>query len=103
MNARQIFRNVADAGGRIALDDGDLVLSAPAPLPVNLVSEVRQHKAALISALSAKRTELSALVDRVATYHGFTDTQREEARQIAMADIEAALDCFRVLAARIRR
>lgn len=86
MNARQILRTVAEAGGRLTLDGGDLVLTAPAPLPASLVDAVKRHKTALVSTLSAKRTELSALVDRVASYHRFTETQREEARQIAMAD-----------------
>lgn len=45
--------------------------------------------------------ELIALVDAIADFHGFNPEQRDEAKQIALADLEAALECFRDLAARI--
>lgn len=45
--------------------------------------------------------ELRALVDAVAAFHGFTPEQTAEAQEIAHADLDAALECFRVLAARI--
>ena len=49
------------------------------------------------------RSELRALVDRVADYHGFTDEQRREAFEIALSDRVAALECFRALVAEIPR
>lgn len=48
-----------------------------------------------------QRAELQALVDVVATFHGFTPEQTAEAQQIAQADTLAALECFRELAAAI--
>ncbi len=45
--------------------------------------------------------ELLALVDAVADFHDFNPEQRAEAKEIALADLEAALECFRDLAARI--
>lgn len=45
--------------------------------------------------------ELLALVDAVADFHGFNPEQRVEAKQIALADLEAALECFRALVAKI--
>jgi len=47
-----------------------------------------------------REAELTALVDVVADFHGFTPAQRVEALEIALADQEAALECFRILAAR---
>jgi hypothetical protein len=49
----------------------------------------------------APEVELIALVDAVADFHGFNQEQRVEAKQIALADMEAALECFRDLAAQI--
>lgn len=45
--------------------------------------------------------ELRALVDAVAAFHGFTLEQRAEAHEIAQADQAAALECFRIQAAKI--
>ncbi|MBI4190753.1 MAG: hypothetical protein HY525_09470 [Betaproteobacteria bacterium] len=86
---------------------------------------IRQHKPELLEALSgeppnvpaaapttgpaerarlgdavAPEAELIALVDAVADFHGFNPEQRAEAKQIALADLEAALECFRGLAAK---
>lgn len=49
----------------------------------------------------APEAELIALVDAVADFHGFSPEQRAEAKQIALADLDAALECFAILAARI--
>ena len=42
-----------------------------------------------------------ALVDAVADFHGFNPEQRAEAKQIALADPVAALECFRAQVAKI--
>ena len=52
-------------------------------------------------AISEKKEELTALVNRVADHNGFTPEQRREALEIALADHVAALGCFRLLAAGI--
>jgi len=45
--------------------------------------------------------ELRLLVNRVADYHGFTTEQRQGTLQIALADLQSVLECFRTLASQI--
>ncbi len=52
MNVPEIIRDVARAGGRLNVDQGDLIISAPAPLPPSLVDKVKRHKAELLATLS---------------------------------------------------
>ena len=47
------------------------------------------------------KAELTALVNQVADYSGFTAEQRQEALEIALGDPTAAVECFRELAARM--
>ena len=49
------------------------------------------------------QAELTGLVDAVATFHAFSPQERQEALEIALADPETALRCFRALAAEIGR
>ena len=52
--APSLVRQVQAAGGQIAFADGRLKLSAPAPLPDGLVSELRIHKAEVVSFLQGQ-------------------------------------------------
>jgi hypothetical protein len=49
----------------------------------------------------APEVELVGLINRVADFHTFTAEQRREAIEIGLGDLEAALECFRLLASRI--
>ncbi len=65
--APALVREVQAAGGQIALADGRLKLSAPAPLPDGLVSDLRTHKAEVLSFLQRQASsrwgaETAALV-----------------------------------------
>ena len=51
MSATELIEEVRRAGGRIRVDDGDLVLNADQPLDNGLVDRVRQHKPEVIEAL----------------------------------------------------
>ena len=52
--APALVREVQAAGGQIAVADGRLKLSAPAPLPDGLVSDLRAHKAEILSFLQGQ-------------------------------------------------
>ncbi len=52
--APALVREVRAAGGQIALADGRLKLTAPAPLPDGLVDELRTHKAEVLSFLQGQ-------------------------------------------------
>ncbi|MGH8611594.1 MAG: hypothetical protein ACREYF_06015, partial [Gammaproteobacteria bacterium] len=73
----------------------------------SLVVAVRQHKAELLRLLATNEPffglppELEALIDRVATFHGFTPVERAEAKEIAAGDIPSAINCFRTLVAEL--
>ncbi len=65
--APELVREVRAAGGQIALADGRLKLSAPAPLPDGLVDDLRTHKAKVLSFLQGQASlrwgaETAALV-----------------------------------------
>ncbi len=65
--ALALVREVQAAGGQIALADGRLKLSAPAPLPDGLVNDLRTHKAEVLSFLQGQASlrwgaETAALV-----------------------------------------
>ncbi|MCH7693395.1 MAG: hypothetical protein IID50_08135 [Proteobacteria bacterium] len=65
--APALVREVQAAGGQIAFADGRLKLSAPAPLPDGLVSDLRAHKAEILSFLQGQASsrwgaETAALV-----------------------------------------
>ena len=65
--APEWVREVRAAGGQIALADGRLKLSAPAPLPDGLVDDLRTHKAEVLSFLQGQASlrwgaETAALV-----------------------------------------
>jgi hypothetical protein len=53
MIAAEIITQVRAAGGRIAVDGADLVLTAPRPLPVDLLANLKAHKPALLEALAS--------------------------------------------------
>ena len=52
--APALVREVQAAGGQIAFADGRLKLSAPAPLPDELVNDLRTHKAEVLSFLQGQ-------------------------------------------------
>ena len=52
--APELVQEVRAAGGRIALANGRLKLSAPAPLPDGLVNDLRTHKAEVLSFLQGQ-------------------------------------------------
>jgi hypothetical protein len=56
MTAMDVLREVAAAGGHVAVDGGDLVVEAPQPLPAKLVGRLRAHKGALLAHLRGKRS-----------------------------------------------
>ncbi len=65
--ATALIREVKAAGGQIAVADGRLKLSAPAPLPDGLVNDLRTHKAEVVSFLQGQASsrwgaETAALV-----------------------------------------
>jgi hypothetical protein len=126
MGAPDILQHLAAAGVRLTRNGGNLIATPKAAVTPDVLHLIRQHKPELLEALSgeplnvpaaahtlapadparpgdavAPEAELIALVDAVADFHGFNPEQRAEAKQIALADPEAALECFRDLAARI--
>jgi hypothetical protein len=52
MSAAQIIGQVVDAGGQIAADGADLVLTAQRPLPPALLDQIKAHKPELLAALA---------------------------------------------------
>ncbi len=65
--APALVQEVRAAGGQIAVADGRLKLSAPAPMPDGLVSDLRTHKAEVLSFLQGQAssrwgTETAALI-----------------------------------------
>lgn len=52
MIAADIIGQVLAAGGQIAVDGSDLVLSAPRPLPGDLLDRLKAYKPALLAALT---------------------------------------------------
>lgn len=54
MTAAEIIGQVLDAGGQIAVDGADLVLTAPRPLPPDLLHSLKVHKAELLAALAPR-------------------------------------------------
>lgn len=48
MNASQIVEEVTKHGGRIVVDGDKLKLSAPSPLPTDLLDEIKKAKAELL-------------------------------------------------------
>ena len=49
--ARDLLREVAEAGGVVHLDDGNLHLSAPRSLPDDLRVRIRHHKTEVVAFL----------------------------------------------------
>lgn len=49
--ARQLLQEVADHGGMVRLEDGNLRLTAPQPLPESLRARLRQLKAEIVRLL----------------------------------------------------
>lgn len=52
MIAAEIIGQVLAAGGQIAADGTDLVLTAPRPLPVELMDTLKSHKPDILAALA---------------------------------------------------
>lgn len=50
--ARQLLRDVADHGGVVRLDAGNLRVGAPQPLPDDLRARLREHKAEIVGLLA---------------------------------------------------
>src|SRR3990172_4362123 len=126
MGAPDILDHLAAAGVKLTRSGSNLIATPRAAITPDVLQLIRQHKPELLEALSgeplyvpaaaptgtpanrarpgdavAPEAELIALVDAVADFHGFNPEQRAEAKQIALADLDAALECFRDLAAKI--
>ncbi len=75
MRVSDLIAEVHAAGGRIAADGPDLVLTAPSPLPGELVAQVKAHKPAILAALSkpdsAVERALSLLRKRPEITHAY--------------------------------
>lgn len=52
MTAAELIGQVLAAGGQIATDGADLVLTAPRPLPDDLLDTLKAHKPAILEALA---------------------------------------------------
>ena len=61
---------------------------------------VQQQPLGRVASTAETQSELRTLVEAVATFNGLTEDQTAEAHHIAQADAVAALECFRILAAR---
>jgi hypothetical protein len=117
MSAPAVLAQLEAAGVRVSRRGDKLLAEPKAAVTAPLLTLIRAHKGELLAALPdqprnagqvQERTptpdelvELRALVDAVATFHGFTLEQTAEAQEIAQADAVAALECFRIQAARI--
>jgi hypothetical protein len=53
MSAAELIDQVLEAGGQIAADGSDLVLSAPRPLPPALLDQLKLHKPDIVKALGS--------------------------------------------------
>jgi hypothetical protein len=51
-SAAALIREVFAAGGQIAVDGADLVLTAPRALPDDLLAQIREHKRSILEALA---------------------------------------------------
>lgn len=60
MNATALIEQVHAAGGEIRAEGDRLKLKAPAPLPPELVQEIKEHKAEVLAALSVSVRKQSA-------------------------------------------
>ena len=74
---------------------------AASVLDLSEAQHLKHHEKQDTTADTVDVVELSALVNRVASYNGFTPEQRKEALEIGLADLDAALECFRILAAKL--
>ena len=117
MSAPVVLAQLEAAGVRVSRRGDKLLAEPKAAVTAPLLTLIRAHKGELLAALPdqmrsaghiqdrtvtlAERAELRALVDAVATFHGFTLEQTAEAQEIAQADAVAALECFRTLAGKI--
>ena len=72
--------------------DRSTFVSSVSSLPAHIPTE-RQR--------AEPEAELIELVNLIADHHGFSPEDRAEALQIALADAESALECFRALVAQI--
>jgi hypothetical protein len=54
MTALEVLHAVTQAGGRLTLHGDKITMEAPAPLPANLIAQVRQYKPALLAILHPK-------------------------------------------------
>ena len=52
MTPAQLIQRVCNHGGQVAIDGSELVLSAPRPLPTDLLHQLRSHKAELVRYLT---------------------------------------------------
>ena len=66
MTPRALLAEIADAGGRIEARGDRLRLSAPQPLPPDLVARVRDAKSALLAEIAARATWGAAVAAPVA-------------------------------------
>lgn len=89
MMADQLLQTISQAGGRVTVDGGNLVLKAPRPLPDDLLAEVKRHKADLLAALAYNvDTEAEDLHEHFEERAGILEYDAELPR--AEAELEAA-------------
>ena len=107
MGAPDLIFELRRKGYSIRADGGYLDISPADNLPPELVQQLKQSKVEILTELQreARRqqviTELDRLINIVAKHHGFTETDVAHAFEIAHADAENALVCFRELSAEI--
>lgn len=108
MSAAELLREVAKDGITLSLSPIGKVRALGEPSAVNRWLPVLQQRRDELTDLLRKEThptgaraeavaELRRLVNEVASFHGFSSEEEDEALRNALADFEAALTCFRSL------
>ncbi len=87
MIAAEIIGQVLAAGGQITVDGADLVLTAPRPLPADLLDGFRAHKAAILEALA--RPDLPGVSPEFAARLSAEDLNDIAAGDIPLATVQA--------------
>jgi hypothetical protein len=69
MNVQEIIQEVAHHGGHITVQDSHLKLTAPSPLPDDLIAELKMHKSEVMAAVSPPLTMIECRHCRKRYWH----------------------------------
>lgn len=98
MSVHALMKQVREVGGDLTLNGDKIHISAPSPLPADVLNDIRQHKAGIIAALTPAVIIIPASIrrrfeERTALAMSESGLSRIDAEVVAWDEVRTCVIC----------